>query len=61
MAGYFMQLDSLRRHTKLMDTLTGRFFCGGSAALLCYWVIWPFEVLKNLAQAGTQNVGNTTL
>ena len=29
--------------------------------MFCYWVIWPFELLKNLTQVGTKNVGNTNL
>ena len=29
--------------------------------MLCYWIIWPFEVLKNLTQAGTENVGITSI
>jgi hypothetical protein len=27
------------------------------SAMFCYWVIWPFEVIKNLTQASTENVG----
>jgi solute carrier family 25 carnitine/acylcarnitine transporter 20/29 len=61
MGGYFMQLDSWRRHTKVMDSFWGKFCASGSAAMFCYWVIWPFEVLKNLAQAGTKEVGNNSL
>ena len=60
MAGYFMQMDSWRRHTTMLDSFWGKFFASGSAAMFTYWVIWPFEVLKNLAQAGTENVGVST-
>jgi len=60
MAGYFMQIDSWRRHTKFMETKFGQFMCSGTSAMVCYWIIWPFEVLKNLSQAETQNVGNST-
>jgi hypothetical protein len=49
MSGYFMQIDSWRRHTTMMDSFGGKFVASGSAAMFCYWVIWPFEVLKNLA------------
>jgi len=28
--------------------------------MFCYWIIWPFEVLKNLSQAGTEKVGSTS-
>ncbi len=61
MAGYFMQIDSWRRHTKIMDTKFGQFIASGTSAMLCYWIIWPFEVLKNLTQAGTENVGTTSI
>jgi len=59
MTGYFVQIDSWRRHTSVLDTKMGQFWASGSAAMFCYWIIWPFEVLKNLAQAETANVGNT--
>lgn len=49
MGGYFMQIDSWRRHTNMLDSFWGKFVASGSAAMFCYWVIWPFEVLKNLA------------
>jgi len=29
--------------------------------MVAFWIIWPFEILKNLAQAETKDVGNTTL
>jgi len=49
MGGYFMQIDSWRRHTNMLDSFWGKFVASGSSAMFCYWVIWPFEVLKNLA------------
>lgn len=61
MGGYFIQIDSWRRHTNIMSTKLGQFACSGMSAMFCYWVIWPFEVLKNLAQVGTVGVGSTTL
>lgn len=45
----------------MMNSFWGKFVASGSAAMFCYWVIWPFEVLKNLAQAETKNVGDTTI
>jgi len=33
----------------------------GGAAMIGFWVIWPLEVLKNMAQAETAGVGNTTM
>lgn len=61
MGGYFIQIDSWRRHTNAMSTKLGQFIVSGMSAMFCYWVIWPFEVLKNLAQAGTANVGTTSM
>jgi hypothetical protein len=29
--------------------------------MIAFWVIWPFEVLKNMAQAETRGCGNTTM
>ena len=32
----------------MMDPVVGRrLFASESAAMFCYWIIWPFEVLKN--------------
>jgi solute carrier family 25 carnitine/acylcarnitine transporter 20/29 len=58
MGFYFIQIDSWRRHTNIMSTKLGSFIASGSAAMFAYWIIWPFEVLKNMAQADTKNVGN---
>lgn len=33
----------------------------GTAALTSYWLVWPFEVLRNVTQAEVQGSGNTTL
>ena len=41
-----------------MSTKLGQFIAGGATAMFAYWIIWPFEVLKNLAQADTKNVGD---
>jgi len=29
--------------------------------MIAFWVIWPFEVLKNLAQAETTGCGKSTI
>ena len=58
MGFYFMQIDSWRRHTDIMSTKLGQFSASGSAAMFAYWLIWPFEVMKNLTQAETVGVGN---
>lgn len=44
-----------------METKKGQFAASGSAAMFAYWLIWPFEVLKNLTQAETAGVGNSNL
>lgn len=55
-----MQIDSWRRHTDVLNHFWGKFCASGSAAMFCYWFIWPFEVIKNLTQAETKAVGNST-
>ena len=45
---FFSIIDSIRRHTALLETETGMFITASSAAVLSFWVIWPLEVLKNL-------------
>jgi hypothetical protein len=44
---YFCILDSLRRHTNVFKYQIGQFFGSGTAAMMAFWVVWPFEVLKN--------------
>jgi len=46
---YFIILDSLRRHTNVFKYKIGQFFGSGMAAMVSFWFIWPFEVLKNQA------------
>ena len=31
---------------------SGQFLCSGGAAVVGFWIVWPFETLKNQAQAG---------
>lgn len=57
---FFAILDTFRRHTNIFHYKVGQFFGSGIAAMMAYWVIWPFEVLKNQAQAGTSKYGTTT-
>ena len=40
-------LDLVRRHTSLMDTKQGQFFATGFMSTSAFWLIWPFEFLKN--------------
>ena len=57
---FFSILDSFRRHTNIFNYKVGQFFASGTAAMMAYWIIWPFEVLKNQAQAGQEKFGHTT-
>jgi len=43
-----------------MESKIGQFLASGSAALVSYWLVWPFEVLKNMAQAETVCAGHST-
>ena len=45
----------------MFETKLGQFLVSGSSATIAFWVIWPFEVLKNMAQAETKDCGNTTM
>ena len=51
MTYYFCMVDTLRRKTNLWDYKLGQFLISGGAAMTGFWIIWPLEVLKNLAQA----------
>jgi len=42
-----------------MSSPVGQFLVSGGAACSGFFMIWPLEVLKNLAQAETKGVGNT--
>ena len=49
MTTYFILVDTIRRKTNLWDYKIGQFFVSGGSALFGFVVIWPLEVLKNLA------------
>ena len=51
MTFYLCMIDSLRRNTNLFKTAVGQFFVSGTIATMAFWIIWPFETLKNQAQA----------
>jgi hypothetical protein len=55
---YFLSVDTLRRHTSLWDYKLGQFVASGGSAMVGFWVVWPFEMLKNLAQAENTEGGN---
>ena len=58
---YFTMVDALRRNTNLWDYKLGQFLVSGGAAMTGYWIIWPFEILKNLAQAENKLAGDTSM
>ena len=46
-----------RHHSSLMSTpLLGPFVKGGICATAAWWLVWPFENLKNQVQARTAGV-----
>jgi hypothetical protein len=47
MLTYFIMIDWTRRNTKIMDTFMGKIIAGGGIPTLCFWIIWPLEVIKN--------------
>ena len=44
-----------------MDSKLGQFVGSGSAALMSYWLVWPFEVLRNVTQADVKGSGSSTV
>mmetsp|Transcript_493 Transcript_493/g.661 ORF Transcript_493/g.661 Transcript_493/m.661 type:complete len:288 (+) Transcript_493:111-974(+) len=56
---YFCLVDRFRKHTNLFDTKMGQFFVSGFSACCGFWMIWPFEVLKNITQSGMKDTGST--
>ena len=48
---YFCLYDACKRNG-YASTPAGQFFSSGGCALVGFWVVWPFENLKNQAQAG---------
>ena len=60
MTWYFLNVDNLRRKTNLWDYKLGQFVISGGCAMTGFWIMWPCEVLKNLAQADSNEIGNTT-
>ena len=46
---YFLSVDTWRRKTNLWSSKLGQFLISGGSAGMGFVIIWPFEVLKNLA------------
>lgn len=49
MTAYFCQIDFCRRNTRLFESKSGQFLASGGASLIGWFLIWPFEVIKNMA------------
>ena len=47
MVSFFSMFDTIRRNTNIFHYKVGQFFASGTAAMIAFWVIWPFETLKN--------------
>ena len=50
---YFCLFDACKRKG-WATTPAGQFLSSGGCALVGFWVVWPFENLKNQAQAGIE-------
>ena len=55
LGSFICMLDLCRRHTSLMDTKRGQFIATGIMSTSAFWIIWPFEFLKNQIQAEKAN------
>ena len=51
MTFWFCAMDAAKRNG-VTATPMGAFFSSGGAALIGFWIVWPFETLKNQVQAG---------
>jgi hypothetical protein len=55
MTTYFILIDSIRRHSpSAFSNPFGQFLASSCSATFGFWLMWPFEVLKNQVQAHTQ-------
>jgi hypothetical protein len=61
MMTYFIMIDEYRRHTTLLQSKFGQFFASGSASVIGWFIIWPFENLKNITQAETAGCGTNAI
>ena len=55
LGSFICMLDVCRRKTTFMDTKLGQFFATGCMTSAAFWLIWPFEFLKNQIQAEKGN------
>ena len=58
---YFVFVDISRRHTNLFSSSWGQFLVSGGASYVAWFLIWPLEVLKNLTQAETKGLGDSSM
>ena len=59
---YFSFMELARKNSgALFSTPFGQFAISGGAAICGWFCVWPLEVLKNLTQAETKGIGNTTM
>ena len=61
MTNYFIIVDTANRKTDLMKQKWGQFLVSGFGAVSGFWIMWPFEVLKNMAQADYTTAGKTNI
>ncbi len=52
LVGFHTGLFDACKRNGYASTPVGQFFSSGGCALIGFWVVWPFENLKNQAQAG---------
>lgn len=57
---FFFIYDSCKRHTDLLNYKLGQFIVAGGGASAAFAIMWPCEVLKNLAQAENTTAGSNT-
>jgi solute carrier family 25 carnitine/acylcarnitine transporter 20/29 len=58
---YYCVFTSIRKKTKNPDSNLSIFMCSGAAATAAWWLMWPFELLKNMAQAEIKHAGSTSM
>ena len=62
LVSFMCMLDLCRRHTDLMNSKQGQFCASGLMSVACFWLVWPFEFLKNQIHAERNNkLGKTNL
>lgn len=59
MTSFMCITDSIRRNTNLMTHLPGQFITAACAGSFAWFIVWPFENLKNVIQSGNQDMGQT--